>query len=74
MLPVRCSWSRSGSRRVHYPTTNDAASMTQCSPAQVGAEVLRPLPVVVIGGLVSSSVLILMVLPALYQWFEKRDR
>jgi cobalt-zinc-cadmium resistance protein CzcA len=34
-----------------------------------GSEVQRPLAVVVIGGLVSSTVLTLLVLPALYKWF-----
>jgi cobalt-zinc-cadmium resistance protein CzcA len=36
----------------------------------VGAEVQRPLATVVIGGIVSSTVLTLLVLPALYRWFE----
>ncbi|MGZ8421351.1 MAG: efflux RND transporter permease subunit [Nitrospira sp.] len=40
----------------------------------IGSEVQRPLAVVVIGGLVSSTLLTLIVLPALYQWFEKSDR
>ena len=35
----------------------------------VGAEVQRPLATVVIGGLVSSTVLTLRVLPALHRWF-----
>lgn len=34
-----------------------------------GSEVQRPLAVVVIGGLVSSTMLTLIVLPALYKWF-----
>ncbi|MBC2603682.1 efflux RND transporter permease subunit [Puniceicoccus vermicola] len=34
-----------------------------------GSEVQRPLAIVVIGGLVSSTVLTLLVLPALYKWF-----
>jgi cobalt-zinc-cadmium resistance protein CzcA len=34
-----------------------------------GSEVQRPLAVVVIGGLVSSTILTLLVLPALYKWF-----
>ncbi|NOY05768.1 MAG: efflux RND transporter permease subunit [Chlorobi bacterium] len=37
-----------------------------------GSEVQRPLATVVIGGLVSSTLLTLFVLPALYGWFEKR--
>jgi cobalt-zinc-cadmium resistance protein CzcA len=42
---------------------------TSTSP---GAEVQRPLATVVIGALVTSTVLTLIVLPALYQWLEER--
>ncbi|MGA8831496.1 MAG: efflux RND transporter permease subunit, partial [Desulfomonilaceae bacterium] len=35
-----------------------------------GAEVQRPLATVVVGGLISSTVLTLLVLPALYRIFE----
>jgi cobalt-zinc-cadmium resistance protein CzcA len=38
-----------------------------------GAEVQRPLATVVIGGLVTSTALTLLVLPALYRLFEVRD-
>jgi cobalt-zinc-cadmium resistance protein CzcA len=37
-----------------------------------GAEVQRPLATVVIGGLVTSTLLTLLVLPALYKWVELR--
>lgn len=37
-----------------------------------GAEVQRPLASVVIGGLVTATILTLVVLPVLYLWFEKR--
>lgn len=37
-----------------------------------GAEVQRPLATVVIGGLLTSTLLTLVVLPALYAWLEKR--
>ncbi len=36
-----------------------------------GAEVQRPLATVVIGGLVTSTLLTLLVLPTLYEWMEK---
>ena len=36
-----------------------------------GAEVQRPIATVVIGGLVSATLLTLLVLPALYAWFGK---
>jgi cobalt-zinc-cadmium resistance protein CzcA len=38
-----------------------------------GAEVQRPLATVVIGGLITSTVLTLLILPTLYSWFEKGD-
>ena len=38
-----------------------------------GAEVQRPLATVVIGGLVTSTALTLLVLPALYVWWFGRD-
>jgi cobalt-zinc-cadmium resistance protein CzcA len=37
-----------------------------------GAEVQRPLATVVIGGLITSTLLTLLVLPSLYQWLEER--
>ncbi len=38
-----------------------------------GAEVQRPLATVVIGGIISSTLLTLLVLPVLYQWVHRRD-
>jgi len=37
-----------------------------------GSEVQRPLATVVIGGLVTSTILTLLVLPSLYKWFGAR--
>ncbi|MCU0805400.1 MAG: efflux RND transporter permease subunit, partial [Burkholderiales bacterium] len=37
-----------------------------------GSEVQRPLAIVVIGGLITSTLLTLVVVPALYRWFEER--
>ena len=37
-----------------------------------GSEIQRPLATVVIGGLISSTVLTLIVLPVLYRWIEER--
>ena len=37
-----------------------------------GAEVQRPLATVVIGGLVTSTLLTLLVLPAAYTWFAEK--
>ncbi len=41
--------------------------------ASAGAEVQRPLATVVIGGLVTSMLLTLFVLPAVYRWFATRE-
>jgi cobalt-zinc-cadmium resistance protein CzcA len=38
----------------------------------IGSEVQKPLAVVVIGGLVSATLLTLLVLPTLYLWVEQR--
>jgi cobalt-zinc-cadmium resistance protein CzcA len=40
----------------------------------VGAEVQKPLATVVIGGIISSTLLTLIVLPALYRLWNRRDR
>jgi cobalt-zinc-cadmium resistance protein CzcA len=39
-----------------------------------GAEVQRPLATVVIGGLISATLLTLVVLPVLYTYFEKNNK
>jgi len=38
-----------------------------------GSEIQKPLATVVIGGLLSSTILTLVVLPTLYGWFEKKE-
>jgi len=38
-----------------------------------GAEVQRPLATVVIGGIISSTVLTLLLLPTIYRWVERRS-
>jgi cobalt-zinc-cadmium resistance protein CzcA len=37
-----------------------------------GADIQKPLAVVVMGGLITSTILTLVVLPTLYEWFERR--
>ncbi|TAN63183.1 efflux RND transporter permease subunit [bacterium] len=37
-----------------------------------GSEIQKPLATVVVGGLITSTILTLMVLPALYKWFEEK--
>jgi cobalt-zinc-cadmium resistance protein CzcA len=39
-----------------------------------GSEVQRPLAIVVIGGLITSTLLTLVVLPTLYRWFDEAPR
>lgn len=40
----------------------------------IGAEVQRPLATVVVGGLVTSTLLTLLILPSLYPWLSGRER
>jgi cobalt-zinc-cadmium resistance protein CzcA len=37
-----------------------------------GSEIQKPLAIVVVGGLISSTLLTLIVLPTLYEWFERK--
>jgi len=37
----------------------------------VGSEVQRPLAIVVVGGLITSTILTLLVIPSIYRWFAK---
>jgi len=39
-----------------------------------GSEVQRPLATVVIGGLLTSTVLTLLIIPALYKWFATEPK
>jgi cobalt-zinc-cadmium resistance protein CzcA len=41
---------------------------------EVGAETSRPFAVVIIGGLVTATLVTLLVLPILYPWFERESR
>jgi len=38
-----------------------------------GSEIQKPLATVVVGGLVTSTLLTLLIIPSVYSWFEKRD-
>ena len=44
----------------------------QATAHAIGAETQRPLALVVVGGLLSATILTLIVLPVLYQMFEQR--
>jgi cobalt-zinc-cadmium resistance protein CzcA len=39
-----------------------------------GSEVQKPLATVVVGGLVTSTLLTLLVIPALYKWFATKEQ
>lgn len=54
-------------------TTDTLGFVPMAISASAGAEVQRPLATVVIGGIVTSTILTLLVLPAIYRWFEPRD-
>jgi cobalt-zinc-cadmium resistance protein CzcA len=47
--------------------------LPMATATSAGAEVQRPLATVVIGGLVTSTLLTLLVLPVVYPWLSKKD-
>ena len=53
-------------------TTDALGFLPMAISTSAGAEVQRPLATVVIGGVITSSLLTLVVLPAIYHWFEPR--
>jgi heavy metal efflux system protein len=38
-----------------------------------GSEIQKPLAIVVVGGLITSTLLTLLIIPSVYNWFEKRN-
>jgi len=50
----------------------DVGFMPMALSTSAGSEIQRPLAIVVIGGLVTSTLLTLVVLPVLYEWLEQR--
>jgi cobalt-zinc-cadmium resistance protein CzcA len=38
-----------------------------------GAKVQNPLATLVVGGLITSTLLTLLIIPSVYSWFEKRN-
>jgi cobalt-zinc-cadmium resistance protein CzcA len=40
--------------------------------SETGSEIQKPLATVVVGGLVTSTLLTLLIIPSVYSWFEKR--
>ena len=58
-------------RPVLMTATTDALGFVPMAiSSSAGSEVQRPLATVVIGGVITSSILTLLVLPAIYSWFE----
>ena len=53
-------------------TTDALGFIPMAISSSSGAEVQRPLATVVIGGVITSSLLTLCVLPAIYHWFEPK--
>ncbi len=51
-------------------TTDALGFLPMAFSVSSGAEVQRPLATVVIGGVITSSILTLIVLPTIYKWFE----
>ncbi len=47
--------------------------LPMATSTSAGAEVQRPLATVVIGGLITSTLLTLVVLPAIYRWFHRDE-
>ena len=39
-----------------------------------GSEIQKPLATVVVGGLISSTLLTLLLIPSVYSWFDKRKQ
>ena len=56
------------------PIFNSMGFIPMAVSTSAGAEVQRPLATVVIGGLITSTVLTLVVLPLLYEVFERNRR
>jgi len=54
-------------------TTGMLGFVPMALSTSAGAEVQRPLATVVIGGLVTCTLLTLLVLPAIYRWFEPAE-
>lgn len=69
---------RTGARRRLRPIlltalTDVLGFLPMALSVSAGAEVQRPLATVVIGGMITATLLTLFVLPVLYRWMEKRS-
>jgi len=72
LAPAAAAWQAVMTRLRPVLMTATVASLgflPMALSTKSGAEVQRPLATVVIGGLISATLLTLLVLPALYPWF-----
>jgi hypothetical protein len=72
-MPSACARVSGASQRSDAPDSPVRwwRSPPRLSATGAGAEVQSPLATGVIGGLVSSTLLALLVLPTIYMWFDK---
>ncbi len=75
-IPVPLATLRGASERLRPVLMTALVAMLGFVPMALshgtGAEVQRPLATVVIGGLVTSTLLTLFILPVVYEWLERR--
>ena len=73
-MPARAAAREGAMTRVRPVLMTALVAMLGFIPMAIstdsGAEVQRPLATVVIGGLITSTLLTLLVLPAIYRWFD----
>ena len=76
-LPLHDRILQGASRRIRpillTASTDILGFLPMALSKTAGAEVQRPLATVVIGGMISATLLTLFVLPVLYRWVEERD-
>jgi cobalt-zinc-cadmium resistance protein CzcA len=75
-LPVREAVVRGTAMRMRPVLMTASVAILGLVPmllsSGVGAETQRPLATVVVGGLITSTLLTLVLLPVLYDWLEER--
>ena len=75
-MPIREALMRAAGLRLRPVVMTSVVAALGFLPmaiaTSIGAEVQRPLATVVIGGLCSSTLLTLFMIPVLFPWFEGR--
>ena len=61
------------SENLFLPDAGTLGLLPMALSTAVGAETSRPFAVVIIGGLVTATLVILFILPLLYPWFETEN-